>query len=249
MDEIVRQAVARAIVTMRNNLGERITIDDLARAAMFSKFHFTRVFLRVTGLSPGRFLSALRLAEAKRLLATTVISVADISHQVGYNSVGTFSARFSGSVGVSPSGYRQLHGTAPRIADRQSPPGPWATVRGQVRVSPQAEVGPVFVGLFAARIAEGAPVRHVILPEPGPYVLPEVPLGSWYVLTHAYGTGASDNHTLRPFTGLAGPMTIHRGVTASLADVRLRPRHGFDPPVLLALPDLRQAAAGRPMAV
>ncbi|MGW4065374.1 helix-turn-helix domain-containing protein [Amycolatopsis sp. NPDC004747] len=248
MDEIVRQAVARAIVTMRDNLGERLTIDDLARAAMFSKFHFTRVFLRVTGLSPGRFLSALRLAEAKRLLATTVISVADISHQVGYNSVGTFSARFSGSVGVSPSGFRQLRGAAPRIAEAQVPPGSGATVRGQLRVAGPAEVGPVFVGLFPAKIAEGTPARHVILPAPGPYALADVPLGSWYVLTHAYGTTAPDGTPLRPFAGLSGPVTIQHGVTASLADVQLRPRHGFDPPVLLALPDLRQAALTRPMA-
>ncbi|MBE8522963.1 helix-turn-helix transcriptional regulator [Amycolatopsis sp. H6(2020)] len=248
MDEIVRQAVARAIVTMRDNLGERLTIDDLARAAMFSKFHFTRVFLRVTGLSPGRFLSALRLAEAKHLLATTVISVADISHQVGYNSVGTFSARFSGSVGIPPSGYRQLRGRSPRIPERQAQPGAGATLRGQLRVSTEAEVGPVFVGLFAARIAEGAPARHAILPAPGPFVLADVPLGSWYVLAHAYGATPLEHHTQRPFTGLTGPVTIARGVTASLADVRLRPRHGFDPPFLLALPDLRQTAISHPMA-
>jgi AraC-like DNA-binding protein len=248
MDEIVRQAVARAIVTMRERLGERLTIDDLARAAMFSKFHFTRVFLRTTGLSPGRFLSAMRLAEAKRLLTTTTISVADISHQVGYNSVGTFSARFSGSVGVSPSGYRQLRGGAPRIAERPDHRLPGATVRGQLHAMPPAEVGPVFVGLFTARITEGPPARHVILPRPGPYVLTNVPLGSWFVLSHAYGTRAPDDTALRPFTGLTGPLTIHRGVTASLADVGLRPRQGFDPPVLLALPDLRQPAISRPMA-
>ncbi|MGW3959620.1 helix-turn-helix domain-containing protein [Amycolatopsis sp. NPDC005003] len=249
MDEIVRQAVARAIVTMRDNLGERLTIDDLARAAMFSKFHFTRVFLRVTGLSPGRFLSALRLAEAKRLLTTTVISVADISHQVGYNSVGTFSARFSCSVGVSPSGYRQLRGRSPMIPERRDEPGSGTTLRGQVRVAPEAEAGPVFVGLFAARIAEGVPARHAILPGPGPFTLADVPLGSWYVLAHAQGTTPLDHHrTQRPFTGLAGPVTVQGGVTASLADVRLRPRQGFDPPVLLALPDLRQAALARPRA-
>jgi AraC-like DNA-binding protein len=248
MDEIVRQAVARAIVTMRNHMDERLTIDDLARAAVFSKFHFTRVFLRVTGLSPGRFLSALRLAEAKRLLATTGTSVADISHQVGYNSVGTFSARFSGSVGVSPSAYRQLRGAAPRISDRQDHSGSEASVRGHVRVTSPAEVGPVFVGLFAARITEGPPARHVILPRPGPFVLTNVPLGSWFVLSHAYGTRAPEDTALRPFTGLTGPLTIHRGVTASLADVGLRPRQGFDPPVLLALPDLRQPAISRPMA-
>ncbi|MET9002777.1 AraC family transcriptional regulator [Amycolatopsis sp. Hca4] len=250
MDEIVRQAVARAIMTMRDNLGERLTIDDLAQAAMFSKFHFTRVFLRATGLSPGRFLSALRLAEAKRLLATTTISVADISHQVGYNSVGTFSARFSGSVGFSPTGYRQLRGTRPEIVERTRQVSSEATVRGHVRRPPGTEAGPVFVGLFPAKIAEGAPARHVILPGAGPYTLTDVPLGSWYVITHAFGVCANDDRGLRPLTGLAGPVTVYRGVAASLADVRLRPRQGFDPPVLLALPDLRPAVPVRhPVAV
>jgi AraC-like DNA-binding protein len=249
MDEIVRQAVARAIMTMRDRLGDRLTIDDLARSAMFSKFHFTRVFLRATGLSPGRFLSAMRLAEAKRLLTTTKVSVADISHQVGYNSVGTFSARFSGSVGISPSGYRQLHGVAPRIADQPGDRPPGAIVRGQLLATPPAEVGPVFVGLFPARIAEGRPVRHAVLRGPGPYALADVAPGSWYLITHAFGAHPLDQHGARPFTGLTGPVTIQVGVTARLADVRLRPRHGFDPPVLLALPDLRSAVAARAVAV
>jgi AraC family transcriptional regulator len=61
MDAVVLRAVERAVETMRDNLGERLTIDDLARSAMFSKFHFSRVFQRVTGVSPGRFLSAMRL--------------------------------------------------------------------------------------------------------------------------------------------------------------------------------------------
>ena len=73
---------------MRDNIGEELTVDDMARAAMFSKFHFTRVFQRVTGVSPGRFLSAMRLQRAKDLLLTTSMNVADISVHVGYNSVG-----------------------------------------------------------------------------------------------------------------------------------------------------------------
>jgi AraC-like DNA-binding protein len=247
MDEIVRQAVARAIVTMRDRLGERLTIDDLARAAMFSKFHFTRVFLRTTGLSPGRFLSAMRLAEAKRLLTTTTISVADISHQVGYNSVGTFSARFSGSVGVSPSAYRQRRGAAPLAEPDHRTQG--ATVRGQLHAMPPAEVGPVFVGLFPARIAEGLPARHTLVSGPGPYTLADVPPGSWYLITHAFGDNPLDQYGRRPFTGLTGPVTIQVGVTARLADVRLRPRRGFDPPVLLALPDLRKTVAAHAVAV
>src|SRR5258708_7000784 len=33
MDEIVKRAVERAIETMQENLGERLTIDDMARSA------------------------------------------------------------------------------------------------------------------------------------------------------------------------------------------------------------------------
>jgi AraC-like DNA-binding protein len=240
--------MARAITTMRDNLGDRLTVDDLARAAMFSKFHFTRVFLRSTGLSPGRFLSALRLAEAKRLLATTTISVADVSHQVGYNSVGTFSSRFSGSVGVSPSGYRHFRGS-PEILERAGQLLSDGTLRGHVWCPQGTWTGKVFVGLFPAKIAEGRPARYAILAGPGPYTLTDVPLGSWYVITHAFGACHDDDRGPRPYTGLAGPVPVHRGVTAGLADVRLRPRHSFDPPVLLALPDLRPVPVRRPVAV
>ena len=52
MAEVIEKAILRAITTMRENLGEQLTVDDMARSAMFSKFHFTRIFQRVTGVSP-----------------------------------------------------------------------------------------------------------------------------------------------------------------------------------------------------
>src|SRR5215212_10512242 len=67
MEKAIEQAVGRVIETMRENLGEQLTVDDMARTAMFSKFHFSRFFQRVTGVSPGRLLSAMRLQEAKHL--------------------------------------------------------------------------------------------------------------------------------------------------------------------------------------
>lgn len=103
----MQDAVKRVIQFMNERLDEPMTIDDLARAAGFSKFHFTRLFHRETGLSPARFLSALRMEEAKRLLVTTTLRVADISLQVGYTSIGTFTTRFTTSVGVSPTRYRR----------------------------------------------------------------------------------------------------------------------------------------------
>ncbi|MEC3976945.1 AraC family transcriptional regulator [Amycolatopsis sp. H20-H5] len=247
MDEIVRRAVERAIWTMTEKLGEQLTIDDMARSAMFSKFHFSRVFQHATGVSPGRFLSAMRLAEAKRLLLSTKISVADISHRVGYNSVGTFSTRFSSRVGVSPTAYRQFRGLVPGISTSspQSRSTLSTVVRGRVH-APDGDVGPVFVGLFPSRIPEGRPVRYTVLEAPGAYVLPDVPEGSWHLLAHcantdAAGLGGGWDHPR--YVGCEGPLVVQPSVVARLVDIGLRPVRAFDPPVLLALPDPRGGSA------
>jgi AraC family transcriptional regulator len=231
MDEIVVRAVQRAIDTMRSNLGDSLTIDDLARSAMFSKFHFTRMFQRVTGVSPGRFLSAMRLEEAKRLLLSTSLTVADISHQVGYNSVGTFSSRFRHSVGMSPTTYRQLDGgPAPLPAEATSDEDGRGVVRGNVIAPPGTTANLIFIGLFSGAILEAPAARHTVLRGPGPYVLQDVPAGTWYLLAHAPTEGT-------PHIGNYGTVTIHPQVTARLADIYLRPVSVLDPPVLMALHD------------
>jgi AraC-like DNA-binding protein len=255
MDDVIEKAVSRVIEAMHENLGEQITIDDMARTAMFSKFHFSRIFQRATGVSPGRFLSAMRIQEAKRLLVVTDLSVTDISHRVGYASVGTFSSRFRSSVGISPSTYRRLGGFTSRICvdNRRHVTGPRAaTIRGQV-VGPQSgRPGLVFVGLFRDRVPQGQPVRCTVLDGPGPYVLHDVPQGSWYLLIYSV---AADHDELIPsprdnngsgfFVGSHGPITIRPETRVRPADVRLRPMSPLDPPVLLALLDARALQAAR----
>jgi AraC family transcriptional regulator len=242
MDETILRAVERAIHTMKNNLGDRLTIDDLARSAMFSKFHFSRVFQRVTGVSPGRFLSAMRLAEAKRLLLSTSITVADIGHQVGYNSVGTFSSRFRSSVGVPPITYRRLGGVVSHVPVDERPvtSARTTTVRGNVYASPMDRLGAVFVGLFAGRVPEGAPVAYTVLFGPGPYLLPNVPAGTWYLTAHAMGGHAED---IRYIGFHDQAITTRFDTAARPVDLHLRPARPVDPPLLLALPDLGSEAA------
>jgi AraC family transcriptional regulator len=235
MDEIVLRAVERAIGTMNTSLGERLTIDDLARSAMFSKFHFSRVFQQVTGISPGRFLSAMRLNEAKRLLVTTSLTVADISHQVGYNSVGTFSSRFRHSVGVSPTTYRQLGGVT-RLPVPVAEQPTTITVRGHVAAPPTTALGPVFIGLFPGRIIEAPPATSAMLDGAGPYVLPNVPPGTWHLL--AYSTAVTGTG-VTAYVASHGPITIQPHVTAHIADVYMRPHSQLDPPVLMATPTAR----------
>src|SRR5439155_19448265 len=85
---------------------EPITLSALAAEVYVSPFHFSRIFARATGVTPGRFLTAVRLFEAKRLLLTTSLTVSDIVCSVGYSSVGTFTSRFARAVGMTPTQYR-----------------------------------------------------------------------------------------------------------------------------------------------
>ncbi|HEX4700822.1 MAG TPA: hypothetical protein VH352_01715, partial [Pseudonocardiaceae bacterium] len=57
---------------------------------------------------------------------------------------------------------------------------------------------------------------------------------------HAIPAGVKDEVH---FVGCHGPITTHADTTARLADVRLRPTTILDPPVLIALPDLRPEVA------
>jgi len=224
---------------MHENLGEPITIDDMARTAMFSKFHFSRIFQRVTGISPGRFLSALRLQEAKRLLLATSMTVADISHLVGYNSIGTFSSRFRGSVGVSPTEYRQFRGYVTPLPDEQfvdgePTSGAGTAVKGQVWHSPTCQPGRVVIGLFSDRIAQGTPVRHATQNGAGPFVLEDVPDGTWYALAYSAETGYVEPHPGQTYVAAGGPVEVNPETSTPEVDMWLRPRRIFDPPALLA---------------
>jgi AraC family transcriptional regulator len=249
MEDTNEIAALRAIETMQGRLGEQLTVDDLARSAMFSKFHFTRVFQRVTGVSPGRFLSALRLQKAKELLVSTSMKVSDISISVGYNSVGTFSSRFSRSVGMPPTIYRQREGFADAITAEPVGAGfSSAAVRCELHLDEPDPDALIFVGLFTDRIPEGRPARCAVVREKDHVVFDNPPLGRWFLLAQSVSgsdTGGEPDHADRPVkVASAGPIAIHRNSVMSI-DLDLRPCRALDPPVLLALLDVRNYALDR----
>jgi AraC family transcriptional regulator len=238
VDDVTRGAVRRVIESMCANLDEQLTVDEMARTAMFSKFHFSRVFQRVTGVPPGRFLAALRLQRAKQLLESTSLSVTEISHRVGYSSVGTFSSRFSSSVGVSPRTYRRL-GELPAALGNDKRRGgarpAAAMVHGEVRCPGAGDSGAVFVGLFPDPLSEGRPPTCAVLPGPGPYTLDDAPPGRWHVRAHrTYGSTPAVTSV-----GSMGPVILRPGAVVR-ADLWLRPMGTFDPPVLVAHLDGRR---------
>lgn len=238
----IERAVEQSIRIMRSKLSEPLSIDDMARFAMYSKFHFSREFHRITGISPKRFLSALRIQEAKRLLLTTSMTVTDISCSVGYSSVGTFSSRFTNSVGLSPSTYRQFGGYATHISARSM--GAGESVRGFVTAPTVSALGLIFLGIFPTRVPEGQPLSCTVLRRPGPFEMKNVPPGVWYLLGHSVPATAHEALTdgLPVHVGSLGPLEIRSRAAHALVEFPLRGVRVLDPPVLMALQQVRSAA-------
>jgi AraC-like DNA-binding protein len=83
-----------------------VSIGDVAREASLSSFHFIRKFETVFGETPHQFRTRERLTAAKRLLARGH-SVTDVCLDVGFSSLGSFSALFARKIGISPVAYQR----------------------------------------------------------------------------------------------------------------------------------------------
>jgi AraC-like DNA-binding protein len=116
-DVTTLRMLRRARDRIDRDYAEQIGIPALAAAAGFSREHFIRAFRAAYGETPGRYRTRRRVERACELLRSANLTVTEICHVVGFTSLGTFSARFTELVGLSPTGYR-------REAARRGGPAP-----------------------------------------------------------------------------------------------------------------------------
>ena len=100
-------ALRRARDLIDREYAEPLDLDAMAGEAGYSRFHFARAFTTAYGETPRTYLTRRRIERAKALLRTANLSVTEICFQVGFASLGSFSARFRELVGRSPSEYRE----------------------------------------------------------------------------------------------------------------------------------------------
>src|SRR5215472_14105788 len=84
-----------------------ISLDQAAREACLSPFHFHRLFRATFGETPHDFLTALRMDRARRLLAAGEMTVTEVCLEVGYSSLGSFSTKFQSLAGRAPTQYQR----------------------------------------------------------------------------------------------------------------------------------------------
>src|ERR1051325_6753544 len=220
-----RRAVERVITSARERLCEPISLHDMSRVAYLSTFHFNRVFHQITGLPPAKFIQAMRLDEAKRLLLNTQRSITNISFEVGYNSLSTFTRRFTQRVGLGPREFRYL---AERItpASVESLCAHYADLTGHATLHPSVEGfvefpkpgdGPIFVGLFHTHIPQSRPVGGALLTSPGAFRIGPVPDGIYHLLAAAPPLAAGPLGQLLPDSASLsvgawnGPVIVRQG--------------------------------------
>ena len=247
-----RRAVERVITSARERLCEPISLHDMSRVAYLSTFHFNRVFHQITGLPPAKFISAMRLDEAKRLLLNSKLSITDICFEVGYNSLSTFTRRFTQRVGLGPREFRYL---AERITPSsvESLFAHYAELTERATLHPSVEGfvefaksggGPIFVGLFHTHIPQSRPVDGALLTSPGAFRIGPVPDGIYHLLAAALPPLADTLGYLLPdsanlLVGTANaPVIVREGKASGYFKISLRPMALTDPPLLVSLPFL-----------
>lgn len=100
--------VTESVRMIERDPAARLTLDQLARDAGQSTFHYLRTFERLTGATPHQFILRARLRHAAARLATEDAKVIDIALDSGFNDVSTFNRAFRAEFGVPPRGYRVL---------------------------------------------------------------------------------------------------------------------------------------------
>lgn len=260
----LQPAVLEAISAMHARYFDAITLEALAAEVFVSPFHFSRIFAKATGVTPGRYLTAVRLFEAKRLLLTTSLTVSDVVCSVGYSSVGTFTTRFTKAVGMTPTQYREpevgemlvalspsyqrlpparLVCAASRYAE--SSRSSRGVIHGRVEFPAGAGPANVLVGVFADTVPQSGPVAFTGLMNTmsANIEIRGVPDGNWVLIALAEHPFAAPSARFSIAT-VRRPVAIRSGRPVYVP-LMMRPPLPIDAPIAITLASRRAPLGGR----
>jgi AraC-like DNA-binding protein len=98
--------IGRALELIEERYAEPITLDDAARAARYSRCHFSKIFRERLGVCFISYLVRVRVRRAAELLARTEMPVTLVALEVGFNDLSHFERVFRSAYKRSPSKYR-----------------------------------------------------------------------------------------------------------------------------------------------
>ncbi len=97
----------QALKYIHNNFATDISLDRVAGTAGISKYHFSRLFKEMTGLTYQSYVNRIRIEQAKKILNDGALSITDTGYAVGYSDLTHFERIFKKLAGTTPSQYRR----------------------------------------------------------------------------------------------------------------------------------------------
>jgi AraC family transcriptional regulator len=106
-DDIER--IGKAVRYIEKNIDQNLILEDIAKIAHYSPFHFQRIFKHVVGESPKQYVIRLRLeAAAHYIVLKPDDSILKTAIDSGFNSLESFSRAFKDYYSISPDGFRKM---------------------------------------------------------------------------------------------------------------------------------------------
>jgi AraC family transcriptional regulator len=103
-----KKNIDKAIEYIRDQYSEEVSLEEVAKIAHLTPYHFIKVFKAYTGKTPYEYLLQVKIHRAKELLSSRNLTITEICFMCGFNSLSNFTTYFKKKVGVSPSEYRKI---------------------------------------------------------------------------------------------------------------------------------------------
>ncbi len=102
------QRINQALSFIDENLDTELTLETVSRVALYSPFHFHRIFKAITNETLNAYITRKRIEKmASILIRNKEVSITVLSLQYGFNSNSSFTRAFKKFYGISPTEFRK----------------------------------------------------------------------------------------------------------------------------------------------
>jgi transcriptional regulator GlxA family with amidase domain len=101
------ERVLKVCQYLKENISEKVALDELANVACVTKSHLGRLFRSAFDMSPIQYAIRCKIQYAQGLLLTTDMSVKSVSEKIGIDDVSYFIRIFKKIIGFTPLDYRE----------------------------------------------------------------------------------------------------------------------------------------------
>ncbi|HOO28333.1 MAG TPA: response regulator [Lachnospiraceae bacterium] len=95
---------------VKQHFGEPVTLEEICEKTGFSVSYFSALFKKETGEGFLKYLTKVRMDEAKAMLRETDLPISEICENVGYTDRKHFTHTFRKATGLNPAEYRKIYG-------------------------------------------------------------------------------------------------------------------------------------------